>query len=113
MEYLWPPAWLVAVGAPTTRLPASGNQEERQMLMQKNSQKRGIALGSVLALLASLFAGVMPAQAADAVNGDKIALTPLEGPVSNFNGSILEDFPVMAYLLPGVSTSSSQASYRF
>ena len=103
----------MAVGAPTTRLPASGNQEERQMLMQKNSQKRGIALGSVLALLASLFAGVMPAQAADAVNGDKIALTPLEGPVSNFNGSILEDFPVMAYLLPGVSTSSSQASYRF
>jgi len=55
----------------------------------------------------------MPAQAADAVNGDKIALTPLEGSASNFNGIIQEDFPVMAYLLPGASTSSSQASYRF
>ena len=72
-----------------------------------------MALGLVLALFTSLFAGVMPAQAADAVNGEKIALTPLEGSSSNFNGLITEDFPVMAYLLPGVSTASSQTVYRY
>jgi len=81
--------------------------------MQRNSQKRGMALGLVLALFTSLFAGVMPAQAADAVNGEKIALTPNEGSSSNFNGLITEDFPVMAYLLPGVSTASSQTVYRY
>ena len=85
----------------------------KKKLMQRNSQKRGMALGIVLALFTSLFAGVMPAQAADAVNGEKIALTPLEGSTSNLNGLITEDFPVMAYLLPGVSTASSQTVYRY
>ena len=75
--------------------------------MQNNSQKRGIALGAVFALVSSLFIGVVPASAnTAAVDGAKIAMTPLNGPVDNFNGTILESFPLQAYLLPGASNSN-------
>ena len=80
--------------------------------MPKNSQKRGLALGAILALVASLFSA-LPASAANAVNGDKIALTPYAGSATNFNGSIMSDFPLTAYMLPGVSTSSGQANFVF
>jgi len=75
--------------------------------MQNNSQKRGIALGAVFALVSSLFIGVVPASAnTAAVDGAKIAMTPLNGAVDNFNGTILESFPLQAYLLPGASNSN-------
>ena len=74
--------------------------------MQNNSQKRGIALGAVIALASSLLVGGLPAQASTAVDGAKLALTPVSGSVSNFNGTILEDFPLMSYLLPGASNSN-------
>lgn len=103
----------MAADSPATRLPAGGNQERKTELMQKFSQKRGIALGAVLALVGSLFGGILPAAAANAVDGEKIAFTPDSGAVDNFNGVVTEDFTLKAYLLPGVSTGSSQASYRF
>jgi len=81
--------------------------------MQNNSQKRGIALGAVIALISSLFVGLMPASAADAVNGGKIALTPVAGATGNFNGTIIEDFPLQAYLLPGEATTSAQGQVIF
>jgi len=74
--------------------------------MQNNSQKRGIALGAILAMLSSVFFGAtLPANAA-AVEGAVIAVAPAAGSASNFNGSILEDFPLEAYLLPGKSNSN-------
>jgi len=77
--------------------------------MQNNSQKRGVALGAIAALIGSFFLGAMPAQATTPTDGAHIAVTPLEGPVANFNGTILEDFPVHAYLLPGISNSNFAA----
>jgi hypothetical protein len=81
--------------------------------MQNNSQKRGLALGAVFALVASIL-GAAPASATTPVNGANIALTPLAGSVSNFNGTILEDFPLTAYLLPGVTnTDFASGKVRF
>jgi len=80
--------------------------------MRNNSQKRGVALGAVFAMLASFFVGAAPANAA-AVDGGQIALTPYEGTATNFNGTIVEDFPVHAYLLPGVSSGSAQTHFVY
>ena len=82
--------------------------KKKDEVMQENSQKRGIALGAILALFASIFVGTAPASAAT-TNGADIALTPTAGSVSNFNGSILEDFPMVSYLLPGVSNDNFAA----
>ena len=77
--------------------------------MQNNSQKRGVALGAIAALIGSFFIGALPAQATTPTEGAHIAVTPLEGTVTNFNGTILEDFPVHAYLLPGITNSNFAA----
>jgi len=77
--------------------------------MQNNSQKRGVALGAIAALIGSFFLGAMPAQATTPTEGAHIAVTPLAGPVTNFNGTILEDFPIHAYLLPGITNSNFAA----
>jgi hypothetical protein len=69
--------------------------------MQKNSNRKGLALGAAFAMVASLFVGVAPASAN--TDGQYVALTPEAGPVTNFNGILAEDFPVTAYLLPGIT----------
>lgn len=71
--------------------------------MKNNSQKRGLALGAIFALVASLFGASAPASAA--TNGANVAVTPAAGSSSNFNGVIMEDFPITAYLLPGVTNT--------
>jgi hypothetical protein len=71
--------------------------------MQKNSNRKGLALGAAFAMIASLFVGVAPASAN--TDGQYLAFTPSSGPVTNFNGILTEDFPVEAYLLPGVSNA--------
>ena len=88
MEYLWPPAWLVAVGAPATRLPASGNQEERSSML-KRENRRGFALGAIFALVVSLFSAV-PAQAAGTL---EIRLE--EG--TSFTGLLTDDLNMYAH----------------
>ena len=69
--------------------------------MQINKNRKGLALGAVFALFASLFVGAAPASAN--TSGQYIAMTPEAGSSTNFNGTTLEDFPMVAYLLPGVS----------
>lgn len=81
--------------------------------MQNFSQKRGVALGAVIALVTSFFAGVAPANATPAVEGDKIALTAFAGTYNNFNGLIVDDFALGAYMLPGVATASGQTNFVF
>jgi len=73
--------------------------------MQTTKQnRRGLALGAIVALLGSLF-GAVPANAA-ATEGAQIAIRPMSNlDISNFTGLITEDFPIYAELLPGVSTA--------
>ena len=71
--------------------------------MQINKNRKGLALGAVLSLFASLIVGAAPASAN--TDGQYIALTPAAGPVTNFNGVLYEDFPLTAYLLPGVDNT--------
>ena len=72
-------------------------------MMRQNSNKKGLALGAAFALLISSFVGVLPAQAADAVNGEKIGISPEAGPSSNLTGLVTEDFAIKSYLLPGIA----------
>ena len=69
--------------------------------MQINKNRKGLALGAALSLFASLFVGAAPASAN--TDGQYIALTPESGPVTNFNGTVAEDFQLQAYVLPGNS----------
>ena len=71
--------------------------------MQKNSNRKGLALGAIFALFASIFVGVTPAQAA-ATDGANIAVRPALG--TTYGGTLLEDFPVYAQLLPGQTNAS-------
>jgi len=72
--------------------------------MQKNSNRKGLSLGAIFALVASAFVGVMPAQAA-ATDGANIAVRPAQG--TTFVGTLLEDFPIYAQSLPGNANSNS------
>ena len=68
--------------------------------MQKNSNRKGLALGAAFALVASLFT-TAPAQAAtDAAN---FGIYPELGSTSAnaFSGLLEEDFPVYLQLKPG------------
>ena len=67
--------------------------------MQINKNRKGLALGAALSLLASVFVGAAPASAN--TDGAYIALTPAAGPVTNFNGTLAEDFQLISYVLPG------------
>jgi len=73
----------------------SGNQE-RKKIMQKNSNRRGLALAAAISLIATLF-GATPAQAA--TDGANIGAYPAKG--TTFAGTLIEDFPVYVQLLPG------------
>jgi hypothetical protein len=66
-------------------------------MSRNRTQKSGIALGAVLALLASLF-GAVPAQAA-ATDGANIAIRPVLG--TTFGGMVYNEFDVYAQALPG------------
>jgi len=68
---------------------------------QKN--RRGLALGAIFALFASLF-GSVPASAA--TDGAEIAIYPLSNKdVTNFSGLLTEDFGIYAELKQGQSTA--------
>jgi hypothetical protein len=64
--------------------------------MQKNSNRKGLALGAVFALVASLFA---TAPASAATDGANIGAYPALG--TTFAGVLTEDFPVYVQLKPG------------
>jgi hypothetical protein len=71
-------------------------------MSRNTSQKRGLALGAVFALVASIFTAA-PAQA-DATNGANIAIRPVQG--TTFGGMVYNDFDLYAQLLPGQTNSS-------
>jgi len=72
--------------------------------MQKVHNRKGYALGAIVALLASLF-GALPASAA-ATNGAQIAIRPQAGPTTNFTGLLTEDFAIEAQLVEGASSGN-------
>jgi len=74
--------------------------------MQTNSNRKGLALGAIFALLLSTFGLSAPAVAADAVAGAQIEIRVGAGADDdNFNGVIFEDFPVLSLLKPGVTNT--------
>jgi len=72
--------------------------------MQKVQNRKGYALGAIVALLASLFSA-LPASAA-ATEGANIGLRPQAGTATNFTGLLTEDFALEAQLLEGVSSGN-------
>ena len=70
--------------------------------MQKNSNRKGLALGAAFALVASLFVAA-PAQAA-AVDGANIGAYPAAG--TTFTGVLVSDFNVYTQLKPGSVNSA-------
>ena len=81
-----------------------GWKPRRKNDMQTTKNRRGLALGSIVALIASLF-GSLPANAA-ATDGAQIAIYPMSNKdVSNFTGLLTEDFGVYAELKQGESTT--------
>jgi len=68
-------------------------------MSRNTSQRRGLALGAVFALIASLF-GAVPAQAA-ATDGANIALRPVLG--TTLGGMVYNEFALYAQALPGNS----------
>jgi len=74
--------------------------------MQTNSNRKGLALGAIFALLLSTFGISAPAVAADAVAGAQIEIRVGAGADDdNFNGVIFEDFPVLSLLKSGVTNT--------
>lgn len=74
--------------------------------MQTNSNRKGLALGAIFALLLSTFGLSAPAVAADAVAGAQIEIRVGAGADDdNFNGVIFEDFPVLSLLKSGVTNT--------
>jgi hypothetical protein len=71
--------------------------------MSKTSNKRGLALGLVVALLSSVFA-FAPANAANTDDGGAIAIRPVAG--TTMTGLLSEDFPIYAQVLEGLTTSN-------
>ena len=79
--------------------------------MQKVHNRKGYALGAIVALLASLF-GALPASAA-ATEGANIALRPQVG--TTYTGLTTEDFALYAQLLEGSASSNfaeAKLSYK-
>jgi hypothetical protein len=75
--------------------------------MQRNSNRKGLALGAALSLLVSLFATVPAANAA--TDGANIGAYPVAG--TTFAGTVVEDFPVFVQLKPG-QTNTAFASNK-
>ena len=73
--------------------------------MQTAKNRKGVALGSIFALVVSLF-GAAPAASA-ATDGADIGIYPLSNvDLTNFTGLVTEDFPVYAQLKPGSSNTN-------
>jgi len=73
--------------------------------MQTAKNRKGVALGSIFALIVSLF-GAAPAASA-ATDGADIGIYPLSNAdLTNFTGLVTEDFPVYAQLKPGSSNTN-------
>jgi len=104
---------LVVASPLTDFAQAKSETKKERKLMQKTSSKKGIALGAILALVAAVFGGTTPALATNAVNGDKVTLTPVQGSLDNFNGLVIEDFQMNAYLLPGITNTSFAAGTAY
>jgi len=78
--------------------------------MSRNiSQKKGLALGSIFALIVSLF-GALPAQAA-ATEGSNIAIRPVAG--TTFGGVVYNEFDLYAQLLPGQTNDAFSTSLEW
>jgi trimeric autotransporter adhesin len=74
--------------------------------MSKSTNRRGLALGAIFALFASLFSAV-PAQAAPADNGASISIRPEAG--TSFTSLLVEDFSIYAQLNSGVTNENFSA----
>ena len=72
--------------------------------MTKKESRKGYALGAIFALIATLFVGAAPAQAA-ATDGGNIAVRAVSGndSANALTGLVTEDFSMYAQLLPGVT----------
>jgi hypothetical protein len=70
--------------------------------MQRNSNRKGLALGAAFSLLVSLFATVPAANAA--TDGANIGAYPVAG--TTFAGTVVEDFPVFVQLKPGQTNTA-------
>jgi len=70
--------------------------------MQKNANRKGLALGAIFALIGSLFA-VAPAQASTG-NGDSIAIRAEAG--TSFASLLVDDFSIYAQLKSGVTNGN-------
>jgi hypothetical protein len=70
--------------------------------MQRNSNRKGLALGAAFSLLVSLFATVPAANAA--TDGANIGAYPVAG--TTFAGTVVEDFPVFVQLKPGQTNAA-------
>ncbi len=79
-----------------------GKTKKERKLMQRNSNRKGLALGAALSLLVSLFATVPAANAA--TDGANIGAYPVAG--TTFAGTVVEDFPVFVQLKPGQTNAA-------
>ena len=70
--------------------------------MQRNSNRKGLALSAVFALFVSMFATVPAASAA--TDGANIGAYPVAG--TTFAGTVVEDFPVFVQLKPGQTNTA-------
>ena len=85
---------------------STGEWKPRRKINMQTTQKnrRGLALGAIFALVASLFGSVPAANAA--TDGAEIAIYPLSNKdVTNFGGLLTEDFGIYAELKQGQSTT--------
>jgi len=81
--------------------------------MQRNSNRRGFALGAIFALFASLFSA-LPASATNAVDGSNIAVVAHANSETNLTGLLNEDFPIAALLVPGQSNANfADTKFKF
>ena len=99
------PAWLVVGDFRRGGSDGTPSNQERKIKMQTAKNRKGVALGSIFALVVSLF-GAAPAASA-ATDGADIGIYPLSNvDLTNFTGLVTEDFPVYAQLKPGSSNTN-------
>ncbi len=98
------PAWLVVNRSynPFRPMFLGETKIERNKLMQRNANRKGLALSAALSLLVSLFATVPAANAA--TDGANIGAYPVAG--TTFAGTVVEDFPVFVQLKPGQTNAA-------
>ena len=79
--------------------------KKRKKSMQTNSNRRGLAIGAMVALVGSFF-GMAPASYA-VTDGQYIDVRPLSNAaVTNFGGLLTEDFPIYAQLKSGTTNAA-------